>query len=239
MNPAAFPRGLGFRAVLLDVDGTLYRQAPLRLRMAGELLAHGCGAPRETLRIVRALRVFRACRERLRSHARQGVAPCSELQYDVPASEAGVDAGLLRRIVSEWIESRPLRHLTACRREGLPEFLEECRKRRLRVGAYSDYPTQEKIRALELGRFFDLQLCSVDAEVNAFKPSPAGILEACRRWSLAPAEVLYVGDRSDVDGEAARAAGAAFVHLGGAATRQEAAAADFRELAALLGWERE
>jgi phosphoglycolate phosphatase len=38
------------------------------------------------------------------------------------------------------------------------------------------------------------------------KPDPAGALEICRRWHLAPAQVLYLGD-GDTDMKTARAAG--------------------------------
>ena len=54
---------------------------------------------------------------------------------------------------------------------------------------------------------FSLVLCATDPEIDAFKPHPRGFLYACRRWSLDPAEVAYVGDRADVDLAGAAAAG--------------------------------
>ena len=44
-------------------------------------------------------------------------------------------------------------------------------------------------------------------EINAFKPHPHGFLHACERWGLQPEEVLFVGDREDVDARGARNAG--------------------------------
>jgi FMN phosphatase YigB (HAD superfamily) len=52
-------------------------------------------------------------------------------------------------------------------------------------------------------------LCATDATVNALKPHPRGFLQACAALGLRPADVLYVGDRPDVDLAGARAAGMA------------------------------
>ena len=46
-------------------------------------------------------------------------------------------------------------------------------------------------------------------DVKTFKPSPEGILAACRRFSAAKSEVIYTGDNL-VDAEAAQAAGVDF-----------------------------
>lgn len=46
-------------------------------------------------------------------------------------------------------------------------------------------------------------------DVKTLKPSPEGILAACRRFSAIKKEVLYTGDNT-VDAEAARAAGVPF-----------------------------
>ena len=50
-------------------------------------------------------------------------------------------------------------------------------------------------------------LCATDPEINAFKPYPKGFLHACTLWGLRPEEVLYVGDRPEVDAVGALNAG--------------------------------
>jgi putative hydrolase of the HAD superfamily len=50
-------------------------------------------------------------------------------------------------------------------------------------------------------------------ETGASKPDPAAYLTACARLGLEPGVVLHVGDRHDLDVEAARAAGLRAVHL--------------------------
>lgn len=217
------------KAVLLDVDGTLYLQAPLRRRMALGLALYGLSAPREGARAAVLLQRFRVHRERLRDGLYEE-ASLEALQYETPARAAGVPPEELRALVVDWIERRPLPHLKACGRPGVAAFLEACRGKGLRLGVLSDYPTRAKVEALGLSRYIDLHLCSTDPEINAFKPSPAGLLEACRRWGIEPGQLLYVGDRTDTDGEAARAAGSRFVQVGSGRGRGRTAR-DFWELA--------
>jgi len=141
---------------------------------------------------------------------------------------------LVQEIVEEWIMIRPLRFLRLYRRPGIEDFLKLCRDNRIKVGALSDYPTREKVKALGLGHWFNLHLCSTDPEINKFKPSPEGILVACKTWKLVPEELLYVGDQIKIDGAAAEAAGARFVLVGHSQNCRHSAVRDFFELAGCL-----
>lgn len=198
--------GQPLRAVLFDLDGTLYHQPPVRRGMALALGAHLLRSPRRGLATVRAIRTFRTLREDLRELGRPGES-LEERQYVEPAARAGVSPEALRALVHEWMIERPLALVAGAAREDLLETLDRLAGRGLRLGVYSDFPVEEKLAALGcLGRF-DPRLASTDPEINAFKPHPRGFLVACERWCLAPAEVLFVGDRADVDAGGARAAG--------------------------------
>jgi putative hydrolase of the HAD superfamily len=200
------------RAVLFDVDGTLYHQGPLRLLMAAELAALPLSrvSLAEPPRVWRALRVFRRVREELRAAPRGGES-LADLQFRVAAERAGVAAGELKLLVQEWMFGRPLRYLRRCRRAGTEEFLGFLAERGIPAGAFSDYAATEKLAALGLAGRFEPVLGATDPEVNAFKPHPRGFLRACELWGVRPAEVLYVGDRPEVDAVGARAAGMACV----------------------------
>lgn len=204
----------GVRALLFDLDGTLYRQRPLRIRMALEFALASLGAPLAVLRAARGVALFRRAREELRDR----VGGLERLQYEEAARRAGVDEEQLERWVREWIEERPLRHLRRLRAEGLAELLDALDARGLRAGILSDYPARAKLEALGLRGRFDPVLCSTDREIDAFKPNPRGFLRACQLWGVVPAEVLYVGDRADVDAEGARRAGMPCVLVGGSPT---------------------
>ena len=205
-RPASFG-GKPLRAVLFDVDGTLYRQGPLRLRMAAELallpVKHGLT---EAITTWRALRAFRSMREELRRTPRNGES-LGNLQFANASAAAGVDRARLEAIVSQWIFERPLRHLRACRRAGVEDLLRLLAERGLAVGAFSDYPVEEKLAALGIADSFSVKLCATEPGVGEFKPSPRGFLRACELWGLRPSEVLYVGDRPEVDAAGAAACG--------------------------------
>jgi FMN phosphatase YigB (HAD superfamily) len=113
----------------------------------------------------------------------------------------------MRAAIDEWIFRRPLRHLRRAARTDTVRSLGTLHAAGLQIGVFSDYPTRAKVEALGLNRFISLHVCATDTDVNAFKPHPRGFLLACERWSLSPAEVLYVGDRPRTDAIGAGAAG--------------------------------
>jgi FMN phosphatase YigB (HAD superfamily) len=211
--PAPPPSWSTLRGVLFDVDGTLYDQRPLRLLMALEWARFAVGHGRAALEVGRSIAAFRRTREDLRALGRPAER-LQDLQYAQAARRAGVDEARMRAVVDEWILSRPLRHLRRCRRTGADELFRRLRERGLAVGVVSDYPSPRKLESLGLAAHVSVTVCATDAEVNAFKPHPAGLARACQAWGMAPHEVLYVGDRPDVDEASAAALGMACVILG-------------------------
>ncbi|MCA8979590.1 MAG: HAD family hydrolase [Planctomycetes bacterium] len=229
-TPRPLPRG-----ILFDLDGTLYRLAPVRRRMLAELCVAPLVrfAPLEGLRTLKRLGRFRRVREELRELGRAGE-PLESLQYRRPAELLGEPESVLRATVAEWMFERPLRHLAAARREGVRELIDTAAARGIAVGVFSDYPARAKLAALGLDAGVDLTLCATDPEVNAFKPHPTGFLAACERWGFQPHEVLYVGDRIEVDHAGAVAAGLECALVGGEAAGHPAHTT-FAELRARFG----
>ena len=105
------------------------------------------------------------------------------------------------------MHERPLKHLRLLKAAGLDELLARLESARVRIGVLSDYPAARKLQALDLAGRFSPVLCSTDPAIDALKPHPRGFLHACAQWSLAPAEVLMVGDRADADAAGASASG--------------------------------
>ena len=204
------------RAVLFDVDGTLYHQGPLRAAMASELGVSPWlhRRPSEVPQLWRVLRAFRRIREELRDST-DGGEPLAMAQYTRTAARLGVDVALVRAAVDEWIFTRPLKYLPLVRRAGTGAALAACRARGWRIGVFSDYPTVQKLRALGLHELVSVEVCATDEAVNAFKPHARGFLHACERLGVDPAGVVYVGDRPEVDAAGAIAAGLRAVVIGG------------------------
>ena len=204
----------GVRAVLFDVDGTLYSQTPLRALMAAELAVEAMRTPRQTRRAARILSTFRRTREVLRNEGDTPPRPLDVLQFERVAEQLGIHAVEVERVVDEWMMQRPLKYMPRVRRPGVPRLLSILAERGLRIGALSDYPVAGKLRALGVANYFSLGLCAADRPINAFKPHPKGFRHACMLWGLAPQEVLYVGDRPETDGAGAAAAGVRCVIVG-------------------------
>jgi phosphoglycolate phosphatase/putative hydrolase of the HAD superfamily len=203
----------GVRAVLFDVDGTLYSQGRLRTVMAAELARAALKEPRRIGRVIRIIKSFRQSREELRALGDRA-GSLEQLQYAAVADRLNVDVGEVREAIEEWMFVRPLPYLHSARRSGLDALLTGLEERGIRVGALSDYPARAKLDALDVARHFSLSLCTTDRSINAFKPHPRGYLAACELWGLAPQEVLYVGDRPEVDAVGAAAAGTRCVIIG-------------------------
>jgi FMN phosphatase YigB (HAD superfamily) len=199
-----------WKAVVFDIDGTLYRQAPLRRAMFVRLLSAYAMRPVLGWRTITALRAYRGAQEQLRGNVRGDVAGA---QLRFASERARMDPGFVSACVERWMEREPLTILPRYIQPGLVEFLENCRARGVRLAALSDYPGDAKLRALGIARLFDAAFCAQAPEIGAFKPNPRGLLFAIERLSASPDEVLYVGDRADVDATAAHAAGVACVIL--------------------------
>jgi HAD superfamily hydrolase (TIGR01549 family) len=193
------------RAVLFDLDGTLYRQAPMRAVMAAELAALAIRHPLQAPITWRVLSEFRRAQETLRGHDTDRGAAVEQLE--LTARRTGFSNDQVEAIVSEWMIERPLKYLRRCRAVGLEPLLDFLSRRGMKVGVFSDYPPELKLKALGVAGRFSLLLCSADPEVGRFKPHPRGFLVASTRWQLDPSEVLVVGDRHDADAAGAQAAG--------------------------------
>lgn len=188
------------RLVVFDLDGTLYRQGPVRQRMALALMADLLRS--RDARRLRALRDFRARRE-----AMAGARDFEDRLYSETARACAMPETALRALVADWIETRPLAHLRAARIAGAGALFARLRGAGVRVAVWSDYPVPRKLEALGLAADTTLDA----AGAGALKPDPAGLRLLLRQAGCGPDAALMVGDRLDRDGAAARALGVAFL----------------------------
>ena len=188
------------RAVIFDVDGTLYDQGRLRVRMMRDLAAYYLTRPHRWKDLL-ILHQFRLLREEMAaSPETEGNQLITQYQWTAERTRTPVER--VEWCVREWILSHPLPYLSSCRYPGLLEFCEHLQQRSIRLAAFSDYPGVEKLRALKLPEM--MAVCSTDPEVDALKPDPKGLLLTVEKLSVPIDACLFIGDRDDRDGECAR-----------------------------------
>lgn len=192
------------RAVLFDLDGTLYTMRALKARLtAGQW------------RDLDLLRRLASSRRALRGQTFADEAACHEALFRELAGRSGRS----EEEASRWYRERFIpcfigqlnKH--ADPRPGLAPMLERLRAQGTGLAIVSDYGwVAERLDALEISPgLFDLLLSSGAA--GALKPSPAAINLVRQRWALPREAVLMVGDRMDRDGESARAAGIEYLQV--------------------------
>lgn len=186
------------RLVAFDVDGTLYRQGALRLRMARDLIVHL--ATNYDLNVIRVVKTYRRIRERL---ATEELSNFDSILIAETAKATSTSPDQVQEIVFEWIEARPLRYLRSCLFSGVPQLFVGLQRAGKKIGVFSDYPAREKLVAMGLPAHYVVSA----SDVGHLKPHALGLLSLMAAADAAPQETLFIGDRADRDGLAGQRAG--------------------------------
>ncbi len=193
-----------FKALVFDLDGTLYRQEPVRRAMAWRILRAHLWHPIQGFSTVRVLQAYRRAQETLRSTGVSGDPVVQQIRVAAQDCKLGESEVQLR--VARWSD-RAMDLLSPALRPGLVELLRFAREKGMLLGVLSDYPAEAKLSAMGLRNYFDVVVSASDPEVQCFKPCPRGLEIILRRLGLDKHEALYIGDRPQVDGAAAAAVG--------------------------------
>jgi len=193
------------RAIVFDVDGTLYDQRRLHVFMLRALFSEFLRNPIKGRRSVRFLRAYRKAQEGLRAESE--ALDLSSRQLAIACRNTGLETLEASQILERLFHAAPLAHLHRFVRSGILEFLLESRRRGVRLGVFSDYPAEAKLRAMSLIDHFDAIVSAADRDVGRLKPHPAGLERCLARLQVNPENAVYVGDRIGIDAECARRAG--------------------------------
>jgi FMN phosphatase YigB (HAD superfamily) len=214
-SPTA-PTSTPIQAVSFDLDGTLYGTGPHRLRLMPRLLPQ--------------LGLIRAWSSAVKGHRDRPYDGLGERIIEATAARMGTEPGEARArlwffLERTWIPGLRPAHLLP----GVLDAITLLDARGIPRAVASDHPVPAKLARLGLATGWSALL---DGEaVGALKPHPRVLLEAASTMGCPPAALLHIGDRHDTDGEAARAAGARYLH---ALDAQGSTATLPQRLAALL-----
>ena len=221
------------RALIFDVDGTLYHLGPMRRRMLARLVGACLQNPYRGFHTMRILSSYRRAQERLRAEPES--LDLERVQQQLAVEWSGRSETAVSETVERWTRKAPLDLLAACRFDGVPSLLERAKSRGVAIAALSDYPAGDKLEALGLAPHFHHVVSAQDPEVRRFKPHPRGLEVTLQRLGVSAADAVYVGDRPEVDGMCAERAGVRCAIVGtGTGNASWVGVSNFQELATLL-----
>ena len=191
-----------FSAIAFDLDGTLYPNYRLYIRLVPLIIKE-----------IRHLLAFGKARNRLRREINEGTLEHGLESQSFYHRQAHYMAEILKKdpsLLEEKTEKNIYRGWEPLFKKvrlfpHVKETLIAFREMGLKLGILSDFPPEKKIENLGLGGCWDAMLCS--ERIGQLKPGPLPFRELCKVLSLPPEKILYVGNSFTYDILGAQKAG--------------------------------
>lgn len=195
------------KAVIFDLDGTLYNFKWLPLRLMWSL-------PTDVLRI----KADREVRKKLKGcdlatpeaylaeYGRLMAEKTDFKSHDALNWYANRYMGTMCFLLKRYYSQRPQ----------LEEVFTHLQQKGIKIAVFSDYPrVRQRIRALD---FSDKTMATISGiysaeDFGSQKPAPRPFLEIASQLGVKPEQCLVVGDRDDTDGDGARETGMEFIQI--------------------------
>ncbi|MDR0585859.1 MAG: HAD family hydrolase [Treponema sp.] len=199
----------GIRGVAFDLDGTLYANYKLNIRLVPFVLRHLAfsGAFAGVRRALHKAAV-KETGERPRVLPGAGIPPESfydtqaallakRLKIDPESAKEKIDRLIYRGWEEHFARIKPFPHTA--------ETLSSLKTLGFRLGLLSDFPPRRKLELLGLDGFFDAVFST--EELGVLKPDPAPFVKLASAMGLPPEDILYVGNNPHYDIIGAKKAG--------------------------------
>jgi putative hydrolase of the HAD superfamily len=203
----------GIKAAAFDLDGTLYPNYSLNLRLLPFLLRRW----RFMLAFGRARNIIRREQEALAAQAGHtaqaelAALPASRIDFydrqaqlaaeQLKAQKEEIREKIDRLIYRGWepffLKIKPFPHVR--------EVLGELKAAGMKLGLLSDFPPDTKLEYLGLSGLWDTVLCT--ESIGALKPAVRPFEELAKALGCAPGQILYVGNSRLYDVWGAKRAG--------------------------------
>lgn len=198
-----------YKVWILDFDGTLYYQFPVRVVMGCWLVLYYLLHPFRIKELLLILE-YRKIRNNL---------PGIEFQDDYPSDyfikilckKYHKEPNDVINIVKSWTETKPCNFIYKFQRNRLIKTIKEYQSKGVLMVVYSDNPLQKKIKAVSF--IPDYCFDSDHPFIRCMKPNAKGlnnIIKFFGKRGNKPEDILFIGDRDDLDGICAKNAGIKF-----------------------------
>jgi putative hydrolase of the HAD superfamily len=164
------------KAVVFDVDGTLYNETKLRLYVLGMIFINFLKSPFRTYRYLKIVLSYRKFHEHLRFDA--NTKNKFKAQVQLTADKFNLQYDDVYNIINEWVHVKPLPFISKSKYKDLDTVIDWLKKNNYKM---------------------DLIKCSTDEDIDFLKPSSFGFKRVAQILNLHPQEIVYVGDRSHID----------------------------------------
>jgi putative hydrolase of the HAD superfamily len=196
-----------YKTIILDMDGTLYFQIPVRFCMTLSLVLFYLIHPFRIKELL-ILRTYRIQREQ-RAFANDN--NFDELQIEILNKKFGLSSGKIKALIHLWMQERPLKYISHFRDKRLISLMENLCQNGSIIVVYSDYPVDDKIAAIGIKPCF--HFFSGDPAIQCMKPDTRGLENILKITNTQPDDALLIGDRYSKDGLCAKAMGMDYIIL--------------------------
>lgn len=194
-----------YDALIFDVDGTLYNQKKMRMKMVKCLLkfyllhwSHW----KDLLIIL----YFRKVREQ-ECYRDKTI----DQQYQLVAEHYSKSFEYVKQVITKWMYEEPLHFMKESIYPEVVSIWREKQKNGAMIIVYSDYPASDKLRTMGLTADW---IYSADMEeIQELKPSKKAMELMIRETGIDAKRTAYIGDRYEKDGKSAEYAGIAYIDV--------------------------
>lgn len=192
------------KAIIFDLDGTLYNKKYLSLRMVLHALFD-----------IKKMRAERQTRSRMKGQWLGDETAFYQHYFLCMSHEAKDHVSTLKA----WYENRYMPLMVKMIKQHHPlgtwvmPFIEACQQKGIQLVVLSDYGhTHDKLRALGLSPQLFQWVVSAP-ELGGLKPCSQLVHQVAAQLHVTPQECCIIGDRDDTDGQLARNTHAAFIKV--------------------------